>query len=251
MYDPTNNIIDERLKNLAFGPYRKVLTWPQYFTNGFWFHTHAHGSNKSTMNSAVCIKGKSWNENESDYYGILVDIIQLEYPNPTNKRTTLVLFKCDWFDATMDRGWKVHNRYGLVDINHKKRFLGYEPFVLAKQSQQVYFSKYLSKKKDKADWWAVCKIKARSIIHSPNVAYQEDEVSLACLPIVNDDLGCLCHENHEVEEHDIDEELAENEEPGHENIEESDFESSEDDEHEQSDGNIEYNDSEDDEDEEE
>ncbi|XP_049394089.1 uncharacterized protein LOC125858374 [Solanum stenotomum] len=118
--NPTNNISDERLRDLASGPYKWVQTWPQYFTNGYRFHTLSHGSNKSTMNSGVCIKGTTWNDYESDYYGLLGEVIQLEYSNPTKKRTTLVLFKCDWFDPTMGRGCKVHNQYGLIDINHKK-----------------------------------------------------------------------------------------------------------------------------------
>ena len=104
----------------------------------------------------------------------------------------------------------------------------------------------------------VCKIKGRSRIHSPNVAYQEDEVLVTSIPITNDELGCLRHENGEIEEHNVEEELAENdneeEVPRHENcevIEESDFESSEDEEEEQSDENVEYNDSANDEDNEE
>ncbi|XP_057997037.1 uncharacterized protein LOC110662811 [Hevea brasiliensis] len=188
---------------------------------------------------------------------MLVDVIQLEYPNPTNKRTTLVLFKCDWFDPTLDRGWKVHNRYGLIDINHKKRFLSYayEPFVLAAQSQQVYFLEYPSKKKERVDWWAVCKVKARSRIDCPNVPYQENDCYIASVPIITDDLESLCHENGKVEEHEIEEEIPENEGADeidrHENeeeLDESDFDSSGDEEDEQSDDNIEYNDSEDDED---
>lgn len=99
--NPANNISDERLRDLAFGPYKWVQTWPQYFTNGYRFHTLSHGSNKSTMNSGVCKKGTTWKDYESDYYGFLGEVIQLEYSNPTKKRTTLVLFKCDWFDPTM------------------------------------------------------------------------------------------------------------------------------------------------------
>lgn len=114
-----------------------MQTWPQYFTNGYRFDTFTYGSNKSMMNSGVCIKGKSWSDYESDYYGLLVEVIQLEYSNPSKKRTTLVLVKCDWFDPTMGRGWKVHNQYGLIQINHKRRFTSYayEPFVLAEQAQ--------------------------------------------------------------------------------------------------------------------
>ncbi|KAF7827326.1 uncharacterized protein G2W53_018490 [Senna tora] len=73
---------------------------------------------------------------------------------------------------------KVHPRYGIIEINRKKHFSKYEPFVLAQQSQQVYFAEYASKKRDRADWLVVCKIKSRSAINAPELAYQEDEVSI-------------------------------------------------------------------------
>ncbi|XP_017982351.1 PREDICTED: guanine nucleotide-binding protein-like 3 homolog [Theobroma cacao] len=47
------------------------------------------------MNSGVCIKGSFYNDYERDFYGILVDIIELEYFGIGNK---VVLFKCHWFD---------------------------------------------------------------------------------------------------------------------------------------------------------
>ncbi|KAH0725280.1 hypothetical protein KY284_001145 [Solanum tuberosum] len=144
-----SNISDEWLKDFASGPYKWVQTWPQYILNGYRFHTLSYGSKKSSMNKCVCIKGTNWNDYESDYHGLLGEVIQLEFSNPTKKRTTLVLFKCDWFYPTMGRGCKVHNQYGLIDMNHKKRFSSsaYEPFVLAEQAQQVYFEEYPSKRK--------------------------------------------------------------------------------------------------------
>ncbi|KAF7812177.1 pheromone-processing carboxypeptidase KEX1-like [Senna tora] len=78
----------------------------------------------------------------------------------------------------LETGCKVHPRYGIIEINRKKHFSKYEPFVLAQQSQQVYFAEYASKKRDRADWLVVCKIKSRSAINAPELAYQEDEVSI-------------------------------------------------------------------------
>ncbi|KAF7812141.1 pheromone-processing carboxypeptidase KEX1-like [Senna tora] len=78
----------------------------------------------------------------------------------------------------LETGCKVHPRYGIIEINRKKHFSKYEPFVLAQQSQQVYFVEYASKKRDRADWLVVCKIKSRSAINAPELAYQEDEVSI-------------------------------------------------------------------------
>lgn len=225
---------DNRVKDLACGPFREVHTWPQYNVNGYKFHTETYGSNKSTMNSGVCIKGTNYAEFESDYYGILTDIIELEYPNPTTKRTRVVLFKCDWFDPTINQGCKIHEQYGLVEINFKRKFDKYEPFILASQSQQVYFAEYpvekedkakkgkvkkVKAKKDKGDWRAVCKIEARSIIHSPDLPYQEDEMPIVVEPTINDELQCLTV----IDGEDEDQEIVDDEVDGEE-IEESDVE---------------------------
>ncbi|XP_054785879.1 uncharacterized protein LOC129292331 [Prosopis cineraria] len=143
VFDPNNNVDDVRIKDLAFRPSREVHTWSQYFINGYRFHTRAYNSSKSTMNCGLCIKGTNYNEFEYDYYGLLEEVIELQYYNPTSKKTR-----------------------------------AYEPFALAQQAQQVYFGEYASKKRERADWWAICKIKARSMINAPEVAFQEDDMGL-------------------------------------------------------------------------
>ena len=69
----------------------------------------------------------------------------------------------------MEHGWRLHNQYGLTKVNIKRRFSKYKPFILAQQAQQVYYAKYLrkkikSQKKEKVDWLAICKIKAKGMI---------------------------------------------------------------------------------------
>ena len=64
------------------------------------------------MNSGVCIRGSNLSIDESDCYGQLEEIMELEYPALLIKR--IVLFKCDWFDPTPNLGTKVHKDYKLV-----------------------------------------------------------------------------------------------------------------------------------------
>ena len=45
------------------------------------------------MNSGVCIKGSNYSASNIDFYGRLVEILQLEYPALPLKRT--ILFKCE------------------------------------------------------------------------------------------------------------------------------------------------------------
>nr|GMC79747.1 uncharacterized protein LOC110608905 [Ipomoea batatas] len=131
-----------------------------------------YGGAKETMNSGVCIKGINYSVDESDYYGRLVEVVQVEYPGLPIKRT--ILFKCEWFDPT-SVGMKVHPKYKLVEVNHKRRFNLYEPFVLAMQAAQVYYCTYPSLRRDKFDWWAVCKIKARSNVEVPESSISTEE----------------------------------------------------------------------------
>lgn len=158
-----------------------MKTYQAYFVNKYIFDTINQGSKKATTNSGVCVKGSvdySTQYTSTDYYGRLVEVIQLEYPRLPIKQ--IVLFKCEWFDPT-PRGTKVHKRYGLVDINEKYRFQKYEPFIFAIQAVQVCYVKYPTQKKKKSDWLAVCKVNARSVIQVPSTsvihtpAFQDDQ----------------------------------------------------------------------------
>jgi hypothetical protein len=50
---------------------------------------------------------------------------------------SVVLFKCDWFDPTPNRGTRVHPQYKLVHVNSKRSYPKFDPFVLTQQAQQV------------------------------------------------------------------------------------------------------------------
>ncbi|GJY26887.1 transposase, Ptta/En/Spm [Tanacetum coccineum] len=88
---------NEHLKVLARGPMRYVESYKGYFVNGYKFHTLKHGDGWVTHNSGVCVKGSTYNEFESDYYGLLVDVLEVNYRD-SNGRCVVVLFKCDWFE---------------------------------------------------------------------------------------------------------------------------------------------------------
>ncbi|OMO57751.1 Transposon, En/Spm-like protein [Corchorus capsularis] len=111
--------VDEQIENMAAGPSRYARFYNGYFVNGFKFHTHEYGKNRQTMNYGVCVKGSCYNDNDCDFYGVLVDIIELEYIGTGNK------------------------------------------------AQQVCYTSYPSKKRDRRDWWAVCKVKTRSRFSIP------------------------------------------------------------------------------------
>lgn len=147
------------------------------------------------MNSGVCIKGTSNSAIELDYYGRLQEILELEFPALPIKRT--VLFKCSWFDPTLDRGTRIHPQYKIVEVKRGRVFNKYEPFILAVQASQVFFATYPTLKRNMNEWLVVCKIKARSIVevsnlntclHSDEIALQEDVSEQHGIDSVFDDL---------------------------------------------------------------
>ncbi|KAJ9566446.1 hypothetical protein OSB04_002412 [Centaurea solstitialis] len=88
----------EQLKSLARRPNCYAWSHPGYFVNGFRFHTVTHGAGRLTHNSSVYVRGSSYGEsNESDYYEMLDDVIEVEYYGAG--RCMVVLFKCTWFDT--------------------------------------------------------------------------------------------------------------------------------------------------------
>ncbi|MQL91678.1 hypothetical protein Taro_024301 [Colocasia esculenta] len=72
-------INDLRVQEISYEPSKIVRVYPGYIVNGYRFHTRYYGWNKSMMNSGVCVKGSAYNENKVDYYGILEEVIELQF----------------------------------------------------------------------------------------------------------------------------------------------------------------------------
>ncbi|KAI0508150.1 hypothetical protein KFK09_014284 [Dendrobium nobile] len=102
------------LQALAWGPMRKVRTWPIYIVNGFRFHTKSWSERRKTENCGVCVGGNTHEEDEYDYYGILNEVLDLEYPG--KDENFVCLFNCQWYDPVQNRGIRIHPAYGLVDM---------------------------------------------------------------------------------------------------------------------------------------
>ncbi|KAL4573651.1 hypothetical protein LXL04_020465 [Taraxacum kok-saghyz] len=109
-YARQNPIKNKYIHDLSGRPLRTVKTYNVYFINCYKFHTVSYGEKKLTMNTGVCISGDS-----CDYYGMLLEILEVEYPGLPIKST--VLFRCDWYDPTPNVGVKIHNEYKLEEAH--------------------------------------------------------------------------------------------------------------------------------------
>ncbi|KAG6383034.1 hypothetical protein SASPL_157230 [Salvia splendens] len=185
-YGQNNLPRDSHLYYLSQGPLTEVTSYNVCIVNGYKFRIDSYGKSKSTVNSGVCIRGSNYNYDEDDSYGILKEGVEVEYcARPIKK---VVLFNCGWFDLTPHPrgGTIVHPKYKIVEVNTLKEYPKYDPFVLAKQASQVYFVPFPSKKKDKENWRAVLKVRAKKFDSSyttmkeaeEHAAFQEDEVEV-------------------------------------------------------------------------
>lgn len=198
---------------MSYGPSKSVTCYSGIIVNGYRFHTKENGKNKATMNSGVCVRGSIYGENDLDYYGILEEILELSYLGTQNK---VLLLRCHWFDPI--NGVKVDVRYDLVDVKPNSKLQSNEPFVLASQAQQVYYTMYpQSNGRGRGDWWAACKVKRKLFVaesfNNDHVdlnqldanGYYQDDGSLGTPVAIDDEQVFLFDTNSPMEEVDINE----------------------------------------------
>ncbi|XP_076939329.1 uncharacterized protein LOC143607978 [Bidens hawaiensis] len=158
----------KHLEILARKPSIFVKSYNGYFVNGYKFHTQKYGKGLMTSNCGVCVRGETYNDEASDYYGLVDEVLELQYD--CNGPHIAVLFKCTWFD---NKDGVVVQKNKLVDVKHKSRLKSYDPYILASQAEQVFYTSYPAVTSDTKDLWAVVKTKAR---HVYEVSTPETEV---------------------------------------------------------------------------
>nr|KAJ0196411.1 hypothetical protein LSAT_V11C700384790 [Lactuca sativa] len=160
----------KHLEPLANGPSNNARSYNGYFVNGYKFHTQEYGKGRATNNYGLCVRGEIYNGEESDYYGLLDEILEIDYYGIGC--STVVLFKCTWFDNI--RGVVV-NKNKLVDVKPTSRIQTNDPFCLASQAEQVFYTPYPAVTDELKDLWAVVKTKPRGVYE---VTEAETEVAL-------------------------------------------------------------------------
>ena len=70
---------------------------------------------------------------------------------------------------------KVDPWHELIEIKHGSKAYVNEPFVLAAQTTQIYYTPFPLRKRGRKNWWVICKIKFRAVHY---VLEEEEELQL-------------------------------------------------------------------------
>ncbi|CAH1412938.1 unnamed protein product [Lactuca virosa] len=131
----------KHLEVIAEKPSRHAHFHNGYFVNGYKFHTQQYGEGRVTNNFGVCVRGETYNdEQESDYYGILQEILE------------------------------------LIDVKTNSRLQTDDPFCLASQAEQVFYTAYPSMANETKDKWAVIKTKPRGVFEVTEAEMEVEEI---------------------------------------------------------------------------
>ncbi|OAP00512.1 hypothetical protein AXX17_AT4G08950 [Arabidopsis thaliana] len=129
-------------------------------------------NNRQTVNDGIVVRTM-----DEEYYGVIEDILDVEYP----RLIKCVLFKCQCYDPTKERGVRL-TKFGVTEINSSKKLNKYDPFVLASQVDQVCYIPYLRVKRIHDPWITATQINPRGRVdgvkdHDPMQQNYVDYVS--------------------------------------------------------------------------
>ncbi|CAN1338019.1 hypothetical protein LINPERPRIM_LOCUS37866 [Linum perenne] len=142
------------LHSLSCSPAPCVTKYTGCVINGVRFHTKDHEERRKSQNSGLIVQGNHIHD-IINFYGVLVDIIQLDYV----RDKVVLLFKCDWYDADKQKSRIVQDG-ALTSIRVDRLWYLSDSFVLATQANQVF---YISDPKLGTNWRVVHQFNHRHI----------------------------------------------------------------------------------------
>jgi hypothetical protein len=149
-----SSILDD-LRQLSHGS-MTARSYGCYDINGFRFRStkfEAKNSHTATTNSVVVTTASASDGSIREYFSVIQNIVELKFEGSKDLR--VVFFYCDWFNNKLGSGVKHNKKLGLVEVNHKLRLSGYNPFVLAHQVEMVYYMSYPCRLESLELWWIV------------------------------------------------------------------------------------------------
>lgn len=135
--------VSEGLYALSCGPDLRVKTCAACKVNGVRYSTVDREKFQLTQNSGAMTEG-SHDGNNIDFYGVLKEVIELQYNSNLEVRRTVVLFRCDWYN----QDGKTRGVRDDKSINVQSLWYKTDPFILATQSKKIFYLQDTSLGKD-------------------------------------------------------------------------------------------------------
>ena len=147
---------------LSSGPDLRVKTDAACSVNGVRYSTVAREKHLKTQNSGVMAKGTHRGET-IEFYGVLKEVIELQYNSNLQHRRSVVLFRCDWYNQEGKTvGIRDDGHFKSININ--SFWYKSDPFILATQSTKIF---YLQDNDLGNDWRVVQKFEHMGIYDVP------------------------------------------------------------------------------------
>jgi hypothetical protein len=147
--------VHDDLRQLSHGS-TTARSYGCYDINGFRYRStkfEEKNPHAATTNSGVVTTASASDGSITEYFGVIQNIVELKFEGSKDLR--VVFFYCDWFNNKLGSGVKHNKKLGLVEVNHKLRLSGYNPFVLAHQVEMVYYMSYPCRLESLELWWIV------------------------------------------------------------------------------------------------
>jgi len=76
---------------------------------------------------------------EIDFYGVLNEIIELQYNATAPATRSVVLFGCDWYNQVVGKTTGIRDDGHFKSINIQSLWYKSDPYILATQSKKVFY----------------------------------------------------------------------------------------------------------------
>jgi hypothetical protein len=186
--------VSEGVWSLSCGPAKRVKISAACKINGVRYSTVDREKFLQTHNSGVMTE-ISHAGKKIDFFGVLQEVIELQYNSNHQVRRTVVLFRCDWFNQVGKTvGLRVDKHFKSINVH--SFWYKNDPFILAEQSNKVFYLQDTSSQGK--DWRVVQKFEHRAV-------YDVAEADEGSHEVHQDEYGS--DTEHAVEEGDVNEVL--------------------------------------------
>jgi hypothetical protein len=151
------------------GPDIRVRHYASCVVGDVRYNTLARDKGRKTQNSAV-MSTDEHDDVQTEVYGNITDIVQLQYISSFEIHRCVVLFCCRWYDQYAKTKKPRVDEY-FRSINIKALYHTDEPYILANQATQIFFLE--DRLSGYQDWRVVQKFDQRNSFNE--VAQQDDD----------------------------------------------------------------------------